>query len=325
MVLLTMTPAIVEGLHSVEKYRLATTDAISSGHAHGDEALAPGCNEPNTLEDETQDARKEEKTCTEDISSDQNTSLESLSNEPSLQDPKPGNPISHLQVIALSSQLKTTSTIPSHLDALLRGSNVYVPPPPPKPEPTSEYKALMARLRREAEEREYIQLTKPAPTGERFSRNLPASSPAFAFSSTEAYIEASPDDDITYDDVSRQLTLILNVVISIIACSAALWMVSKWWSTPARLALSMGGSIVVAVAEVGVYFGFIRKVKESVKEEKAVEEVKELVNTWVVTPGEKNADQIPDKKGVTLLKEKDNEAVRRRTTNTTRNQPESIS
>ncbi|KFZ07578.1 hypothetical protein V501_06311 [Pseudogymnoascus sp. VKM F-4519 (FW-2642)] len=314
MVLLTMTPVIVEGLRNLETSTI-TTGAVASQGIHEDAALAPGSNETGAIENEIQDSRKGEKMQRAQIPEPGNTSLNNSSSEPSLQDPKPGNPISHLQIVALSRQLKSINAIPCHLDALLRGSHVYIPPPSPKPAQTAEYKALMARLRRDAEERDYVRLTKPAPTSETYSRNLPATSPAFAFASTEAYIEASPDDEITYDDVTRQLTLILNVLVSIIACSAALWMVSKWWSTPARLALSFAGSILVAVAEVGVYFGYIRKVKESVMEEKAVKEVREVVDTWVASSNDNNTSQAEDTEETTLLKGKDNEAVRRRTKN----------
>ncbi|KFZ19502.1 hypothetical protein V502_03614 [Pseudogymnoascus sp. VKM F-4520 (FW-2644)] len=318
MVLLTMTPVIVEGLRKVETSPM-TTGAVSEG-IHKDVALAPGSNETDAIENEIQDFEKGKETQTAHMPAPGIASQQNSSSEPSLQDPKPGNPISHLQIVALSRQLKSINAISYHLDALLRGSHVYIPPPPPKPTQTPEYKALMARLRRHAEEREYVRLTKAAPASETYSRNLPATSPAFAFASTEAYIEASPDDEITYDDVNRQLTLILNVVISIIACSAALWMVSKWWSTPARLALSFTGSLVVAVAEVGVYFGYIRKVKESVMEEKAVKEVRELVDTWVASPSDNNTIHAEDVKETTLLKGKDNEAVRRRTKSTKEDQ-----
>ncbi|KFX88212.1 hypothetical protein O988_09116 [Pseudogymnoascus sp. VKM F-3808] len=312
MVLLTMTPVIVEGLRKVKTPSM-TTGTVVSENIHEEAALGPGSNEPSTMERENQDSTKGDEIQISHIPELEITSHQNSTSEQSLQDPKPGNPISHLQLVALSRQLKSINAIPCRLDALLRGSHVYIPPPPPKPTQTPEYKALMARLRRDAEEREYVRLTKAAPASETYSKNLPATSPAFAFASTEAYIEASPDDDITYDDVNRQLTLILNVVVSIVACSAALWIVSKWWSTPARLALSFAGSLLVAVAEVVVYFGYIRKVKESVKEEKAVKEVKRLVNTWVANPSDNDTVQLEDGKETTLLKEKDSEALRRRT------------
>ncbi|KFY27495.1 hypothetical protein V493_03451 [Pseudogymnoascus sp. VKM F-4281 (FW-2241)] len=309
----------VEGLRNVEASPMATRATTSEG-IHEDAALAPGSNEPGAIENEIQDSRKGEEIKTAHIPKPEITSQQYSPSEPSLQDPKPGNPISHLQIVALSQQLKSINAIPCRLDALLRGSHVYIPPPPPKPTQTPEYKALMARLRHDAEEREYVRLTKAAPVSEAYSKNLPATSPAFAFASTEAYIEASPDDDITYDDINRQLTLILNVVVSIIACSAALWMVSKWWSTPARLALSFAGSILVAAAEVGVYFGYIRKVKESVQEERAVKEVRELVDTWVANPSDNNISKEKDVEEATLLKGKDNETIRRRTKNNKKDQ-----
>ncbi|KAL5354252.1 hypothetical protein ACLOAV_000340 [Pseudogymnoascus australis] len=319
MVLLTMTPIIVEGLRNAETPPMTTGAVVSEG-IHENAALGPGYNDPGAIENEIQDSKKGEDIQTTHIPGPEITTQQNSSSEPSLQDPKPGNPISHHQIVALSRQLKSINATPCHLDALLRGSHVYIPPPPPKPTQTPEYKTLMARLRRDAEEREYVRLTKPAPASETYSRNLPATSPAFAFASTEAYIEASPDDEITYDDVNRQLTLILNVLISIIACSAALWMVSKWWSTPARLALSFAGSLIVAVAEVGVYFGYIRKVKESVMEEKAVKEVRELVDTWVANPSDNSRSQAEVGKETTLLKGRDNEAVRRRMKNTKEDQ-----
>ena len=57
------------------------------------------------------------------------------STEPSLENPKVGNPISHGQVIDLSKELKALGMQPCNLDILLRGSWIYMPPPPPKLEP----------------------------------------------------------------------------------------------------------------------------------------------------------------------------------------------
>jgi hypothetical protein len=312
MVLLTMTPAIVAGLQKIYAERTPTGPFTASDEADDDAASSHGPSELVTEQDKVEECTTEAIISTEGKDLHQISALQSSLNEPSLQDPKVGKPISHLQVLDLSHKLKNSNAIPYHLDILLRGSHVYIPPPPPKPEPTAEYKALMARLRRAAEAREYSQLTSPIPPAETYSKNLPSTSPAFAFASTEAYIETSPDDEMTYADVNRQLTLIFNVLVSIVACSVALWMVSKWWSTPARLALSMGGSVVVALAEVGVYFGYIRKVKEAVKEEKKVMEVKEVVQSWATGPGGEEDESIEDKEVLTLLEEKDKDDVVRR-------------
>lgn len=59
------------------------------------------------------------------------------STEPSLENPKVGNPVSHRQVIDLWKQLKASKISPCSLDIFLRGARVYIPPPPPKPEPVS--------------------------------------------------------------------------------------------------------------------------------------------------------------------------------------------
>jgi hypothetical protein len=143
----------------------------------------------------------------------------------------------------------------------------------------------MARLRREEEARSYERMINPAPPEETFFQRFPSTSPAHAFSSTASYLPLDPmneDDKVTYNDVSRQVTLIFNVLISVFACAAAIWMVAKWWSTPARLALSMTGSLLVGAAEVVVYMGYIRRLGEAKGKEVAVTEVKEIIKTWMV-------------------------------------------
>jgi len=60
-----------------------------------------------------------------------------IAKEPSLSGPAIGKPISHGQVMDISRQLKIRGHSSYHLDILLRGSRVYVPPLPPKPEPVS--------------------------------------------------------------------------------------------------------------------------------------------------------------------------------------------
>ncbi len=67
-------------------------------------------------------------------------------NEPSLDQPVEGNPISHGQLIEISKKLKQIreeaedreahdDNVICHLDGLLRGSRIYVEPPKPKVEP----------------------------------------------------------------------------------------------------------------------------------------------------------------------------------------------
>ena len=59
--------------------------------------------------------------------------------EPSLEQPAVGNPISHVQISNIWRALKAAGFEGYTLESLLKGSQVYVPPPPPKPEPVSEY------------------------------------------------------------------------------------------------------------------------------------------------------------------------------------------
>jgi len=141
----------------------------------------------------------------------------------------------------------------------------------------------MARLRREQESREYEQMTLAPPPMETFSQRFPSASTFDTHKSTE-------EDEITYTDINRQMTLIINVLISIVCCAAALWMAARHWSTIARLLLSMSGSILVAVAEVVIYSGYMRRLGEAKSKERKVKEVKEIVNTWIVggEEGEKN-------------------------------------
>lgn len=162
-------------------------------------------------------------------------------------------------------------------------------------EQTPQYKALMARLRREEEERSYDRMTNPPPPMESFRQRFPASSAAHAFDSNH-YPSAPNDpfaekDEVEFADVDRQMGLVLNVMISIFACAGAIWVVAKWWSTPARLALSMGGSILVGIAEVVVYSGYVRRVGESKGKEKAVKEIKEVMKTWVIGGDENEASE----------------------------------
>jgi hypothetical protein len=225
--------------------------------------------------------------------------------QPSLENPAVGNPVSHSQIVDLWNTLKGTVPGEWSLEMLLKGSKVYVPPPLPKTEPVSwivlnkqpgavtlifsksdEYKALMARLRREQEQREYERMTNPLPPMETFSQRYPNSaSMAQGFAavnrpSTEADMG---DDDVTFSDVHRQLMLILNFVASILGVAATLWILARWWSTPARLFLTMGGSALVGIAEVAVYSGYVWHLGQAKKKDKTMKEVKRIVQSWTVS------------------------------------------
>lgn len=118
-------------------------------------------------------------------------------------------------------------------------------------------------------------MTNPVPPTETFSQ-------AFAAVNRPSHQGDMGDDDVTYSDVHRQLMLMLNFVASILGVAATLWIVARWWSTPARLFLTMGGSLLVGIAEVAVYSGYVWHLSEAKKKDKTLKEVKQVVQTWTV-------------------------------------------
>lgn len=136
----------------------------------------------------------------------------------------------------------------------------------------------MRRLREEEEQRQYERMLNPPAQKETFNQRFPNAASSFGIGSTV------PDevDEVTYADVNRQMVLIINVLVSIICTSVAVWMAARRWSVPQRMGLAFFSSTLVAVAEVAIYMGYIRRIKESkVKERKQVEK-KEIINTWVI-------------------------------------------
>ncbi|KAF1848247.1 uncharacterized protein K460DRAFT_279007 [Cucurbitaria berberidis CBS 394.84] len=257
----------------------------------------------------------------EELSSDGFAELQ-RPGEPALADPKPGNPISHSQLIDLSKLLKKHSLelsstskqdtqesseppnheqeepIPITLNALLQNSTVYTPPLLPKKHHTPEYTALMARLRAQEESRTYERMLHPPPTRESFSQRFPRAPEPYSIGASAPVDE----DEVSYEEVHRQIILIINVLVSIVAVAVFIWVAARHWSVGKRLGLSMGGSVAIAIAEVAVYGGYVRKVKEAKRLEKKKPEIKEIVKSWVI--------EKDDTSGVTGFKEKVDDGVR---------------
>jgi len=149
----------------------------------------------------------------------------------------------------------------------------------------------MARLRREEEDKAYERMINPPLPAETFSQRFPSSN-AKLFPAAQADI--GDDDEVSYTDINRQISLIINVLVSIVACSVAIWLAARHWSTPSRLGLSMGGSGMIGVAEVVVYAGYLRRIKEAKEKGKKEVEIKEIVKTWVIgREKEKDGDEAP--------------------------------
>jgi len=154
---------------------------------------------------------------------------------------------------------------------------------------SDEFKALMAQLRREEEQRAYERMTNPLPPMETFSDRFSTSNIAHAFAEANRPSRQTDfgDDDITYNDVHRQVMLIVNFMATILGVAATLWVIARWWSTPARLFLTMGGSLAVGVAEIALYFGYIWHLGAEKKKDQTFKEVKRVVQTWVIDADEK--------------------------------------
>ncbi|KAL6875055.1 endoplasmic reticulum-based factor for assembly of V-ATPase domain-containing protein [Trichoderma novae-zelandiae] len=283
MVLLTMTPSIVDALKLLDDLR---------------ETDEPGG----------------------EASQQQQPNDESSASSP---EPAVGSPISHSDIISLHKKLNASqSSAPKYsLEQLLQGSRVYIPPPPPKPEPSEEYKALMARLRREADARSYERMINPPPPLESFRHRFPNAAHAFAEANRPSNKEDLGDDEVTVNEIHRQVMLIVNFLASIAGVAVTLWIAGRWWSLSSRIFLSLGGSIVVAIAEVAVYSSYMWRLGDAKSKQAAAEEIKEVVQTWIVGQGD---GEKGDEKSVLLQsREEGDEQVRRRRIPTRPDNPES--
>ncbi|KAI0475415.1 endoplasmic reticulum-based factor for assembly of V-ATPase-domain-containing protein [Xylariaceae sp. FL0804] len=223
--------------------------------------------------------------------------------EPSLEEPSVGKPISHGQIIDTWRQSHEKGHRHVKLEELLRGAVIYTPPPPPKPEPTAEFKALMARLRREEEERSYERLVQREPRSETFAERYPFAPMAHSFAQVNRPSKAEDvgEDDLDFGDVQKQVTLIINFLVSVVGCGAALWKAAQWWPVTTRLFVSLGGALVVAIAEVAVYSAYTWRMGEGEKKDRKAVEMKEIVSTWVV--GEDDKTKMSDEDQAVPLQE----------------------
>lgn len=143
----------------------------------------------------------------------------------------------------------------------------------------------MARLRHEEEERKYERMvasTKLPSFAQQFPNSTDSVVHSFAQVNRPSTKDDLGDDDVTFNDVHRQVMLLINFLVTIIGCAATLWILARWWSTPARLFLTMGGSFVIGVAEVGLYYGYLWHLGEARRKDVKTKEVRQVLETWVV-------------------------------------------
>lgn len=138
----------------------------------------------------------------------------------------------------------------------------------------------MTRLRAEEEQRIYERMTYTSPKKETYSQIFPGAGKAFVSPSRDLDDQNAPA--ITSRDIDRQLTLIINILVSIIASGIAIFIIARHWPAPQRLALSLVGSLVIAIAEVVIYNSYLRHVDSAKTNEVKKKEVREVTDSWTV-------------------------------------------
>ncbi|KAJ5703491.1 hypothetical protein N7493_011880 [Penicillium malachiteum] len=210
-------------------------------------------------------------------------------------------PIAHDQLLRISKHLQNdteynsadcgvSSTDPTILSALLRGTKVYVPPPPKKPEPSPEYLASKARLLAAAEKEAYQRLLNPT-----YKPNIESTDPY-----TNGQNEVIAEDTLTP-------SLVLNIFLSVIITGFAVYWALFSFGMPGILAsiftaltgppvglegdiraareavgasdavrvlLSLIAALSVAVAESFLYALYLGKVEKARKQERGLKEEK---------------------------------------------------
>lgn len=162
----------------------------------------------------------------------------------------------------------------------------------------------MKRLRAEEEQRQYDLMINPPLQKETFNQRFPNAGYTFDPSTSIGQGPGAAEvDEVTYADVNRQLGLIINVLVSIICCAVAIWVAARRWAVPLRLGMSMSGSGLVAVAEVVIYLGYLRRIKESKIKEKEKVETKEVIESWVLD-GSKGTEKASSNDSVRYRKGK---------------------
>jgi hypothetical protein len=135
MVFLTITSTILEALDEVQHLdRNSSQDVPRSQKLTEGPSVADKQGEYAEVEDHISGSQTDHQGITDNQISQGERGPQHGSSEPSLSNPKLGNPISHGQIIDLWNDLRAHSSKPKTLDSLLRGARVYNSPPKPKAE-----------------------------------------------------------------------------------------------------------------------------------------------------------------------------------------------
>lgn len=175
--------------------------------------------------------------------------------------------IGHKELITFYQECHPTPSLLS----LIKQTKLYIPPYETFKQPkTKEYMRMMERLRLEAQEAEYKKLINPAPQHS-----------TLYDTSNQEYI--SPVQ--AHKELKNQLTTIVNVFISVGSVSYAVWYwtASSWGLKDSyRVLLTVFFGLLVLVAEVVVYMGYLNKVEEARLREYNKKEVKKVIKSYNV-------------------------------------------
>ncbi|PWY73863.1 hypothetical protein BO94DRAFT_438285, partial [Aspergillus sclerotioniger CBS 115572] len=236
------------------------------------------------------------------------------------------DPISHAQIIQIAryfrAQTPADTTRGRSLDALLRGTKVYIPPPPKKPEPSPEYLALKARLLAAAETDAYNRMTSSTLTPFTTSRSAPA--PNSIFTSSTPTVSALHDktnnlSDKREDEDPLTPSLVLNIFLSVLITGFSVYWALSSFRTPellietvagvwggggrgggkgvseaVKVLVSLGSALGVGVAEVMIYAIYLRKIELARGKERRMKERKVVVESEKVggTKGDTGGDSV---------------------------------
>ena len=94
------------------------------------------------------------------------------------------------------------------------------------------------------------------------------------------------EEDYTLKDLNADLTVLLNILFSIVACAAAVWLVAGAYEPGTRLGLAMVAAGVVAGAEVVLLGGYYRRIGEARGKEGGRKERETVLRSWVAGEGD---------------------------------------
>ncbi|GMF57520.1 unnamed protein product [[Candida] boidinii] len=166
---------------------------------------------------------------------------------------------------------------------LVSSCKIYTEPEAAPKEKTPEYNQLMERLRLKQQELEYQELIR-GDSGDMSSGAAVGHRQSLRHADDEPHQSAAQQ----MKEVRNQLTTILNVFVSVASVGYAVW----YWSGSSmgsyhlndgyRVLLALAFALLVLVAEVVVFSGYLRRVDEAREKERGKREVRTVLASVVL-------------------------------------------